>query len=78
MVQSLAKGEDYQAQIPAGPSHGKRVEVHVPKILSDGTTARTAGSSPRFDAYRGDISARLDAMGYHHGWFPLHAHEYNY
>ena len=46
VVQAIAKGEDYQAQIPAGPAHGKRIEVHVPKILSDGTTRTNRGIPP--------------------------------
>ena len=32
--------------------------------------------TPRFDAYRGAISARLTALGYHHDWLALDAADY--
>ena len=43
VVQGIANGGDFQAEVPAGPDHGKRVEITIPKVLSDGTTRTNRG-----------------------------------
>lgn len=43
VVQSIARGGDYQAVVPAGPNQGRRVEITLPKVLSTGTARTNRG-----------------------------------